>query len=79
MKKESQNQPPAFDAKMYKILKFNEWLWLFFAALSIILCVYSLITKNNDQSLYFIVLTFMAGIFYALKRGQRKRYEKRKS
>jgi preprotein translocase subunit YajC len=78
-KNKNNSSPPPFDIKMYRIFKWNEWLWLFFSILSIILCVYSLIIKNNDQSMYFIVLTLMAGIFYALKRAQRKRYEKRKT
>ncbi len=67
-----------FDPKMIKILRINEYLWLFFAVVAVILCAYSIIIQDREQSIYFIVLTFMAGFFYALKRGQRKRFENRK-
>lgn len=63
------------DPRMAKILKINEWLWLFFVVVSVIMTAYSLILKDRDQAIYFLVLIFLSGFFYSFKRRQRKRYE----
>ena len=63
------------DPRMAKILKFNEWLWLIFVVVSVIMTTYSLIIKDREQAIYFLVLIFLSGFFYSFKRRQRKRYE----
>jgi hypothetical protein len=64
-------------ANYSKIVRINEYLWLFFAAVSIILTVYSLISGNREQAIYFLALTFLSGLFYSFKKRMRKRYEAR--
>lgn len=65
------------EKKMLTILKINEYLWLFFIIISVILTSYMLITKDRSQAIYFLVLTFISGLFYAFKRRQRKRHTER--
>lgn len=63
--------------KYSKIIRFNEYMWLFFAVLAIILTVYSLITGDREQAIYFLALTFLSGLFYSFKKRMRKRYQAR--
>ncbi len=60
-----------------KILRFNEFLWLIFGIIAIGISGYSIIIKNQEQAIYFIVLTLICGIFYSFKKRMRKRYEAR--
>ncbi len=69
----SRPAPPNYS----KIVRINEYLWLFFAAVSVILTVYSLLTGNREQAIYFLALTFLSGLFYSFKKRMRKRYEVR--
>ncbi len=63
--------------KYSKIIRINEIVWLIFAAVAIGITVYSIITKNQEQAIYFLALTFISGLFYAFKKKMRKRYEER--
>jgi nicotinamide riboside transporter PnuC len=73
----SNNKAFLNEQKIVKILKINEYLWLFFVCVSIILTAYSIIVGQREQAIYFIVMTFLAGIFYSFKRRQRKRQQER--
>ena len=65
------------EKKMLTILKINEYLWLFFIIVSVILTSYMLISNDRSQAIYFLVLTFISGLFYSFKRRQRKRHTER--
>jgi len=65
------------EKKMLTILKINEYLWLFFIVISVILTSYMLITNDRSQAIYFLVLTFVSGLFYSFKRRQRKKHAER--
>ncbi len=65
------------EKKMLTILKINEYLWLFFIVVSVCLTAYMLIVKDRSQAIYFLVLTFISGLFYSFKRRQRKRHAER--
>jgi hypothetical protein len=62
---------------LYLAYKGKEYLWMGFAAISILLSVYSLIKGDREQSLYFIVLTFVAGLLYSFNRSRRRKMEAR--
>lgn len=65
------------EKKMLTILKINEYLWLFFIIISISLTAYMLIVNDRSQAIYFLVLTFISGLFYSFKRRQRKKHSER--
>ncbi|MCD6066524.1 MAG: hypothetical protein K0S33_1350 [Bacteroidetes bacterium] len=65
------------EKKMLTILKFNEWLWLFFVIVSVGCSIYMLAVGDRSQALYFLILIFLSGFFYSFKKRQRKRHEKR--
>jgi|688.fasta_scaffold1967805_1 hypothetical protein len=65
------------EKKMLTILKINEYLWLFFIIVSISLTTYMLIVNDRSQAIYFLVLTFISGLFYSFKRRQRKKHSER--
>ena len=60
---------------LYLTYKGKEYLWLVFLILSAILSVYSLIKGDREQSIYFIVLLFLAGLLYSFNRSRRKKLQ----
>jgi hypothetical protein len=62
---------------LYLAYKGKEYLWLAFAIISILLSVYNLIIGDREQSLYFIVLTVVAGLLYAFNKSRRRKMEAR--
>ena len=62
---------------LYLAYKGKEYLWLGFAIISILLSAYSLIKGDREQALYFIVLTFIAGLLYSFNRSRRRKMESR--
>lgn len=60
-----------------KILRINEIIWLIFVILSAIISVYYLIKKDTDMSLYFGVLVLFSGVFYSIKKGMRKKFQRK--
>ncbi|MBS1647032.1 MAG: hypothetical protein JST67_06805 [Bacteroidetes bacterium] len=60
---------------LYLTYKGKEYLWLVFLVLSVILSVYSLIQGDREQSIYFIVLMFFAGLLYSFNRSRRKKLQ----
>ena len=66
----------ANEKSMIKILKFNEWLWIFFSAVSVILTAYSIITGDRKSAIIFLIITFVSGFYYSFKRRLRIKREK---
>ena len=62
---------------LYLAYKGKEYIWLGFVIISIILAIYCLIKRDTEQSLYFIVLTFIAGLLYSFNRSRRRKMEAR--
>lgn len=60
---------------LYLAYKGKEYLWLAFVLISILLAVYCLIKSDREQALYFIVLTFIAGLLYSFNRSRRRKLE----
>ena len=60
---------------MNKTFRILELVWLFIACIAILLCAYSILSHDNRGALYFIILTFAAGLMYAVRRKQRIKFE----
>lgn len=60
---------------LYLAYKGKEYLWLAFVVISVILAIYCLIKSDREQALYFIVLTFIAGLLYSFNRSRRRKLE----
>ena len=58
-----------------KIFRILELTWLFIACIAILLCAYSIIERDNRDSIFFIVLSFAAGLMYAVRRKQRIKFD----
>ncbi|HEX7415035.1 MAG TPA: hypothetical protein VF411_13405 [Bacteroidia bacterium] len=67
-----QNPPKDY---LYLAYKGKEYIWLGFVCISIVLAVYCLIKGDNEQALYFIILTFIAGLLYSFNRSRRKKLD----
>jgi L-asparagine transporter-like permease len=62
---------------LYLAYKSKEYLWLGFVIISVVLAIYCLIKSDREQALYFIVLTFIAGLLYSFNRSRRRKLEAR--
>ena len=62
---------------LYLAYKGKEYLWLAFVVISVVLAIYCLIKSDREQALYFIVLTFIAGLLYSFNRSRRRKMEAR--
>lgn len=62
---------------LYLAYKGKEYLWLGFAIISILLSAFSLVKGDQEQAIYFIVLTFVAGLLYSFNRSRRRKMEAR--
>jgi uncharacterized membrane protein YfcA len=62
---------------LYLVYKGKEYLWMGFSILSILLSAYCLIKSDREQALYFIALTFIAGLLYSFNRSRRRKMEAR--
>lgn len=60
----------------YKIYLFMERMWLFASILSVLICIYFIVIKDLDSALYFLGLFLISGLFYVLRKTQRKKKEK---
>lgn len=58
--------------KIYRIL---EVIWLALACIGLLMCVYNIISKDNQGAIYFLVFTLVSGLMYALRKRQRIKYE----
>ncbi len=58
-----------------KVFRILELVWLFFTCIAILLCAYSIIGGDYRDSLFFLVITFAAGLIYAVRRKQRIKFE----
>ncbi len=59
--------------KLFKVL---EIIWLVMGGIGVIMCAYSILTKDNQGSVYFLVFTLVCGIMYAVRKRQRIKFEK---
>jgi L-asparagine transporter-like permease len=60
---------------LYLAYKGKEYLWLAFVIISVLLAIYCLIKNDREQALYFIVLTFIAGLLYSFNRSRRRKMD----
>jgi hypothetical protein len=73
-----ENKPAYKNDYLYKAYVGKEYLWLFFAIISVVIAVYQLIAGNSrEEAIYFVALTFLAGLFYSFNRYRRIKFEKR--
>ena len=60
---------------MKKMLRVLETVWLVIAFVGLGSFVYAMCMGHKDQGIYFIVFTFIAGVMYVVRKGQRKKAE----
>ena len=58
--------------KMFRVL---EIVWLFIGLVGVVMCSYSIVTGRRHDAIYFLVVTFMSGVMYAVRKRQRKKTE----
>lgn len=58
-----------------KALKILEIIWLVIGFVGVFMCAYSIIVKDNNSALYFLVFTVVSGIMYSVRKRQRVKYE----
>lgn len=56
-----------------KIITIQERMWLVATALGLLCMVYFLIIADRDSALYFFGFFLLSGLFYILRKQQRKR------
>ena len=60
---------------MNKTFKILEIIWLAMGFVGVVMCAYSIIIKDNQGAIYFLVFTFVCGIMYAVRKRQRMKFE----
>ncbi len=76
--KEQENKPAYKKNYIYMAYRGKEYMWLAFAVLSVCITIYQLATNStNEETLYFVALTFISGLFYSFNRYRRIKFEKR--
>lgn len=60
---------------MNKALKIMETVWLVIGCIGVLICAYSIIIKDNNSALYFLVFTVVCGIMYSMRKRQRQKME----
>jgi hypothetical protein len=58
--------------KMFKILEIG---WLVMGCIGILMCSYSIVTKDIQGAKYFLGFTVVCGILYAMRKRQRVKFE----
>lgn len=56
-----------------KIITLQERMWLVATCLGLLCMVYFLIVSDRDSALYFFGFFILSGLFYILRKQQRKR------
>jgi hypothetical protein len=77
MTKNKEPKPAYKNDYLYKAYVGKEYLWLFFSIVSVVIAIYQLIAGTREEAIYFVALTFLAGLFYSFNRFRRKKFEKR--
>ena len=54
------------------ILKILEIFWMIVGILAFMVSVYSIVTGNQGQALYFLAFGIVAGLMYLVRKKQRK-------
>lgn len=62
-----------------KIFKILEYLWMFTAAIGVIVTVYFLIVGDRDAAIYFFFVFLIGAAMFLTRRYQRKKQEERES
>lgn len=75
--KDQQEKPAYKKDYLYMAYRAKEYLWLGFAILSVGISVYQLTAGTREEAMYFVGLTFLAGIFYSFNRYRRIKFEQR--
>lgn len=57
---------------MFKAL---EIIWLVIGLVGVAMCAYSITAGRRQDAIYFLVVTFMSGVMYAVRKRQRKKAE----
>lgn len=60
---------------MNKTFRILELVWLFMGCVGVIMCIYSILIKDNKGALYFLVFFLASGLMYAVRRKQRIKHE----
>jgi hypothetical protein len=60
---------------LQKMLRVLELVWLAVGFVGLAAFVYAMVSGRRDQGIYFLVLTFVSGVMFAVRRRQRKRAE----
>jgi hypothetical protein len=60
---------------MNKIFKILEIVWLALGGIGVLMCAYSIITKDNEGAIYFLAFTIVSGVMYAVRKRQRVKFE----
>jgi len=60
---------------MNKMFRVMELLWLGMGCVGVLMCAYSIVIKDTRSAIYFLVLTFMGGLMYSVRRRQRLKHE----
>ena len=63
---------------MNKLFRVLELIWLGIALIGLGSFVYAMLSSHRDHAVYFLALTAIAGLFYAMRKRQRKNLEKSK-
>jgi hypothetical protein len=60
---------------MNKTFRILEIVWLFMGCIGVIMCAFSIVSKDNRGAIYFLVFTLACGLMYAVRRKQRIKFE----
>ena len=60
---------------MNKTFKILEIIWLVMGCMGVVMCIYNIITHDNQGAVYFLVFVLVSGIMYSVRKRQRKKFE----
>ncbi len=60
---------------LQKMLRVLEMVWLVIGLVGLGSFVYAMLSGHKDKGIYMLVMTFIAGLMFAVRRKQRKRAE----
>jgi hypothetical protein len=60
---------------MNKTFKILEIIWLLMGCIGLAMCIYSIVTHDNQGSIYFLVFVLVCGVMYSVRKRQRKKFE----
>jgi hypothetical protein len=60
---------------MNKTFKILEVIWLIMGCIGACMCIYSIILKDNQGAIYFLIFMLVCGMMYFVRRRQRIKFE----